>query len=203
MRDLFASPQREILPIRRIPGRVEAVHKAAGGHFVTSACQQLDLTFEGIHGDIHSGLTRKAGGREPWYRRGTHIRNERQVTLVCPGELADVAAAMGVPLILPEWLGANIVASGIPALSMLPPRTLLFFASGVVLKVDGQNAPCKVAGKAVAAGLGRDDQDETALAFVAAAKRLRGLVAWVEKPGTIKAGDAIEARLPEQWLYRG
>jgi len=37
---------------------------------------------------------------------------------------------------------------------------------------------------------------------VRVAKRLRGLVAWVEKPGTVKAGERVTARLPEQWIYR-
>jgi hypothetical protein len=78
----------------------------------------------------------------------------------------------------------------------------LFFDGGVTLKVDGQNAPCKIAGRAVAEGLARADRDETALAFVKSAKRLRGLVAWVEKSGKIQTGAVLEARVPEQWLYR-
>ncbi|TJV75695.1 MAG: molybdenum cofactor sulfurase, partial [Mesorhizobium sp.] len=35
-----------------------------------------------------------------------------------------------------------------------------------------------------------------------AAKRLRGLVAWVEKPGRITTGEEISVRVPEQWIYR-
>ena len=38
--------------------------------------------------------------------------------------------------------------------------------------------------------------------FPKVAKRLRGLVAWVEKPGTITAGEAVSVRVPEQWVYR-
>jgi hypothetical protein len=109
---------------------------------------------------------------------------------------------MGLAELRPEWLGANIVVSGLPDFSLTPPRTLLFFEGGVTLKVDGQNAPCRSAGKAVAAGAGLDNADEVAMQFVKAAKRLRGLVAWIEKPGTIAAGAKFEARLPEQWLYR-
>ena len=33
------------------------------------------------------------------------------------------------------------------------------------------------------------------------AKRLRGIVAWVEKPGRIVAGEGITVRTPEQWIY--
>ncbi len=202
MADLFGDQQMEIMPSRRLKATVNSVLVAPADHFVTVARDALDLTFDGIVDDYHAGATRKAGGREPWYPRGTVIRNERQVSLVAADELAAIARQMGVSQIKPEWLGANMVISGIANLSMLPPRTLLFFEGGVTLKVDGQNAPCKYAGRAVADGLGLGNLDEIALAFVKAAKRLRGLVAWVEKPGKITAGAALEARVPEQWFYR-
>ena len=201
MTDLFGHQHPEIMTSRRLKGRVDVVLIAPETDFVTVACNALDLTFDGIVGDHHAGATRKAGGREPWYPRGTAIRNERQVSLVSADDLTAIARDMGVDTVRPEWLGANLVISGIADFSMLPPRTLLFFDGGVTLKVDGQNAPCKIAGRAVAEGLGHADRDETALAFVKAAKRLRGLVAWVEKPGRIEAGAAFEARVPEQGLY--
>ncbi|TIS16311.1 MAG: molybdenum cofactor sulfurase, partial [Mesorhizobium sp.] len=46
------------------------------------------------------------------------------------------------------------------------------------------------------------DRDATALLFPKTAKRLRGLVAWVEKPGIIRTGEEISVRVPEQWIYR-
>ncbi|MCU0831582.1 MAG: MOSC domain-containing protein [Rhizobiaceae bacterium] len=194
-----------IHPARRIDGHVDGVYSATGDSFVTAKVQALTVTFEGIVGDHHAGWTRKAGGREPWYPRGTQMRNERQVSIVAREELDAIAEALGLPHVRPEWLGANIVVSGIPRLSMLPPRTLMFFGD-VTLKVDGQNAPCRQAGKAIADGLkadGHELEDETglALAFKDAAKRLRGLVAWVERPGIIKGGSNLKARLPEQWIY--
>lgn len=201
MADLFGN--YEILSARRLAGKVEQVLLAAGSHFVTAPVQSLALTFAGIEGDHHAGLTRKAGGREPWYPRGTEMRNERQISLVSAEDLRSIAAAMELAEVKPEWLGANIVVSGLPDFSLLPPRTLLFFDGGVTLKIDGQNAPCRSAGKALAKGAGLENVDEIALNFVKAAKRLRGLVAWVEKPGTLETGAKFEARLPEQWLYRG
>jgi hypothetical protein len=203
MPDLLGDKTTEILTARRLKGKVDAVLSAPGHHFATVATDTADMTLDGISGDHHAGATRKAGGREPWYPRGTVIRNERQVSLVSADELAAIARAMGVATIKPEWLGANIVVSGIADFSMLPPRSLLFFEGGATLKVDGQNAPCKIAGRAVADGLGIAERDETALGFVKAAKRLRGLVAFVEKPGKITAGAALEARVPEHWVYRG
>ena len=203
MVELVGDKTTEIRTARRLRGKIEALLVAPGNHFVTVAAGALTMTVDGIAGDRHAGFTRKSGGREPWYPRGTVIRNERQVSLVAADELVAIARGMSVDLIRPEWLGANLVISGIPNLSLLPPRTLLFFDGGVTLKIDGQNSPCKLAGRAVAEGLGHADIAETALAFVNAAKRLRGLVAWVEKPGTINAGAAFEARIPEHWLYRG
>ncbi len=202
MPDLLGDKTTEILPARRLRGKVDALLIAPLDNFVTAAADSLDIIFDGIAGDHHAGATRKAGGREPWYPRRTLIRNERHVSILAVEELDAIARNMGVNAIRPEWLGANIVISGIPNLSMLPPRTLLFFDGGVTLKIDGQNAPCKLAGRAVAEGLGSSDPDEAALAFVKAARRLRGLVAWVEKPGQIAKGAAVEARVPEQWLYR-
>lgn len=202
MTDLFGHFPSQIIASRRLKGRVEMALAATSGDFVTAAASALHISFGGINGDHHFGLTRKAGGREPWYPRATEIRNERQISLVAADELSAIAREMGVSAIRPEWLGANLVVSGIDDLSMLPPRTLLFFEGGVTLKVDGQNSPCKIAGQAVADGLGLAVRDEAALAFVKAAKRRRGLVAWVEKPGRLAAGAALEARVPEQWLYR-
>lgn len=46
------------------------------------------------------------------------------------------------------------------------------------------------------------DRDAGSLLFPKVARRLRGLVAWVEKPGTIVPGEGVSLRIPEQWIYR-
>lgn len=191
----------EILPGRKIIGRVAETLAAPGGDFLTETVVSLSLGFEGIESDYHAGPTRKTGGREPWYRRGTEICNERQLSIVAADELALAAAEMGIDRIAPEWIGANLVLAGIPLLSMLPPRTQLFFEGGVTLRIDGDNSPCRVAGAAIAKNVPGRDETELALAFVKAAKRRRGVVAWVEKPGVIKSGEAVTARIWEQWIY--
>lgn len=190
-----------VTPARKLSGRVARLLLAEPGDFATADVDKLQLGFDGIVGDHHAGLTRKAGGREPWHPRGLEMRNERQVSLVCPAECAAVAAAMGLDELKPEWMGANIVLEGIPHFSMLPPRTILMFAGGVTLRIDGQNAPCRQAGKAIAMGAGKADLETVALAFKDAAKRSRGLVAWVEVPGVIGLGEAVSIRIPEQWIY--
>ncbi|PRD45217.1 molybdenum cofactor sulfurase [Phyllobacterium phragmitis] len=196
-----AGQMPEIVPSRRIGGKVAGLFEALHDHFGTQAADTLELTFEGIDGDYHAGLTRKSGGREPWYPRGTEMRNERQLSLVAPDELDVIAGDLGIAEVKAEWIGANMVVEGIPFFSMLPPRTLLFFEGGVTLRVDGQNAPCKIAGTSLAENAGAADVTDMAFDFVRAAKRLRGLVAWVEKPGTVNAGEKVEARIPEHWHY--
>ncbi|RUX90551.1 molybdenum cofactor sulfurase, partial [Mesorhizobium sp. M7D.F.Ca.US.004.01.2.1] len=107
----------------------------------------------------------------------------------------------GLAEIKPEWIGANLLIEGVPNLSMLPAGTLLFFKGGVAIKVDAQNGPCRIAGRSIAENAGMADVEAGALLFPKVAKRLRGVVAWVEKPGTIKAGEEMSVRVPEQWIY--
>jgi len=201
MLDIVLAPEREIVPARRIAGTVAGTFLAAGDHFETEAVEALTLGFEGVEGDFHAGYTRLSGGREPWYPRGTEMRNERQLSIVAPDELARVAGLMGLPELRPEWIGANLALDGIPHLSFLPSGTLLFFEGGVTLKVDAQNGPYRIAGRQIGFRAGLGDPRDAELAFPKAAKRMRGLVAWVEKPGVIRAGENVSVRIPEQWIY--
>lgn len=192
----------EIVPGRKISARVAGAYIAPAGDFQTEAVEALSLGFDGIAGDVHAGPTRRSGGREPWYPRGTEMRNERQLSLVAPDELVIVAGRMGIAEVKPEWIGANLLIDGVPRLSMLPAGSLMFFKGGVTLKVDAQNGPCRIAGRAIAENAGMADRDAGALLFPKVAKRLRGLVAWVERPGTISRGEDVSIRVPEQWIYR-
>ncbi|MGO4833278.1 MOSC domain-containing protein [Rhizobiaceae sp. 2RAB30] len=203
MLDLFTrQDEPEILPARTLSARVSGVYMAPEDHFETRAVDSLALGFQGIEGDFHVGHTRRSGGREPWYPRGTEMRNERQLSIVAADELAVVAERMAIPEILPEWIGANLVMEGIPRLSMLPAGTLMFFKGGVTLKVDAQNGPCRVAGRSIAEHAGMAYIEAGAMLFPKSAKRLRGLVVWVEKPGRICVGEEVSVRVPEQWIYR-
>jgi hypothetical protein len=203
MLDLFPEAEKpiEIVPARKLVAKVAALYVAPSDHFETRPADALRLGFDGISGDCHAGATRRSGGREPWYPRGTEMRNERQVSVVAADELAIVAERMGLAEIKPEWIGANLLIEGVPHLSMLPAGTLLFFKDGVTIKVDAQNGPCRIAGRSIAEHAGMADVEARALLFPKVAKRLRGVVAWVEKPGTIKAGEEMSVRVPEQWIY--
>ena len=203
MLDLFpeTGPRFDIVPARKLAARAAVLYAAPSDHFQTRSVEALRLVFDGIDGDFHAGATRRSGGREPWYPRGTEMRNERQLSIVAADELAVVARRMGLAEIRPEWIGANLLIEGVPHLSMLPAGTLMFFKGGVPLKVDAQNGPCRIAGRSIAEHAGMADVEAGALEFPKAAKRLRGVVAWVEKPGIILAGEEISLRLPEQWIY--
>lgn len=192
-----------IYSAKRFEARVESLFSALGEGFVSSPVDSLDLSYEGIVGDRHGGLTRSSGGREPWYKRGTEIRNERQLSILCRDELADAAANMDLDRIEPEWIGANIVLAGVKDLSKLPPRSLLFFEGGATLKVDGQNAPCRFAGASIAEHYPDHDPNAVALAFPKKAVGKRGLVGWVEKPGSLGVGQKVTVQVPEQWIWEG
>ena len=195
-------PLGHILPVQKLTGTVAGTYAALGSDFVTQPVECLELGFEGIAGDIHAGHTRRSGGREPWYPRGTEIRNERQLSIVSDRELSQIAELMGIESVEPEWIGANVVITGVTHLSMLPPRTLFFFENGVTLRIDGQNAPCRLSGRSLAHHAGLADRSAGEFKFPAVARRLRGLVGWVEKPGRLTAGESISIRVPEQWIYR-
>ncbi len=202
MDDPFASHVEDfaIHPAQKLRGTVAGLFKADGDGFVTEAVSELAQLFTGIPGDFHAGHTRKSGGREPWYPRGTEIRNERQVSILAPDELRTVARRLDIPELKPEWIGGNLLLEGIPNLTMLPPRTMLFFDAGVTIKIDGDNGPCRVSGRSIASHYqGRQDIETE---FSKQAKHMRGLVGWVEKEGAIKVGEGFEARIPPQWTYK-
>lgn len=197
----FLADALEITPKCKIPGKVHKVLQTASvDAFETRPAAALKLGFEGVPGDRHAGFTRRSGGREPWYPRGTEMCNERQVSILSSEELEQVARNMDIDRVDAEWIGGNIVVSGIARLSMVPPRTRLEFAGGAVIRVDGDNAPCRFAGAAIAAHY--PEREGLDILFARKAKRLRGLVGFVEIPGSIAPGEGVIAHIPEQWIYR-
>jgi hypothetical protein len=196
---LLAEPR--VHPGRRITATAAQVFIADGDGFVTTPVDELQLGFEGVPGDRHRGWTRPADARVPWYPRGTTIRNIRQISLLAPDELAEIARKLGLPEIRAGWLGGNVLLSGIARLSRLPVGTVLFFPSGATLRIEQMNGPCRLAGASVAEHY--PDRKGLDTRFVAEAKGLRGLVASVEREGVIRSGDTIGALIPEQWIWEG
>jgi hypothetical protein len=179
---------------RKILGAVVACLIADGGTFVSRPVDALTLDFTGIPGDYHAGATRKSGSREPWYSRGTEIRNDRQLTIVSVEELTEVAARMAIAEIAPGWIGANLALIGVPDLTLLPAGTRFFFSGGATVVAEGENMPCRVAGRSIGEHApGREGFD---LLFPKVGRGKRGLVASVERPGIIRAGETVTVRLP-------
>lgn len=200
--DLEPEPVR-IVPGRRLGGRVVGTYSVASGDhgsgFVTTAVEALPLTFEGIPGDRHFGWTRRAGGREPWYPRGAEMRNERQISLLAPDELSQIAEGLGVAEVRPEWIGGNLLIEGMSRFSMLPSGTRLSFDGGAVIVVGAQNHPCRFSGASIARHY--PHRPDIEFAFSKVSRRVRGLVGWVERPGEIRPGAAVSGQIPEQWVY--
>jgi len=191
----------EFIPAKKKQGKVIGVFAALGAGFMTQSQDELELGFAGIAGDRHCGLTRLSNSREPWHPRGTEMRNEQQVSLLCRDELAALAQDMYIDQLKPEWIGGNILLAGIDFFSLLPPRTLLMFSGGVTIRVDGGRGPCRKSGRSIAGQFaGRDDLE---FLFPKIAKHRRGLVGYVEVAGRIKAGEEVVARIWEQAIYPG
>ncbi|PZR05587.1 MAG: MOSC domain-containing protein [Archangium gephyra] len=158
------------------------------GSFETRAIEQAVLSFAGLEGDRHAGLTMKAGPRQKYLPKGAEVRNSRQLSIVSVEELAEIAASLGVKRVRASSLGANLLISGAPQLTKIAPGTRLVFPSGAVLVIDGENEPCVKSGRAIALAA---EQPELAARFVKAAWHRRGLVAWVERPGLLRVGDPV------------
>ncbi|HEY8488623.1 MAG TPA: MOSC domain-containing protein [Thermaerobacter sp.] len=178
--------------------RVEAVLVATEpDSFITRRVDAVEVDLGGIPGDRHHGLTRPAGSREPMYPRGTPIRNRRQLSAVSVEECAAIADRLGLDAVLPEWLGANLLLSGLPDLTRLPAGARLLFPGGAGLVCEGENRPCRHPGE-VLARLHPLHPERGALPvrFVQVARGRRGIVLSVERPGRIARGDQVRLWLP-------
>ncbi len=164
----------------------------------TDTLQEMPLTFAGLEGEVHAGLTRPSCARvTAQYPRDTEIKNARQISIVSAEELAEIAATLDLEAIDPRWLGASIVVSGLPDFSHIPPSARLQSQTGVTLTVDMQNRPCVFPAKSI-----EKEKPGHGMGFKAAAKGKRGVTAWVEREGTLRLGDTLTLHVPDQraWL---
>jgi len=159
----------------------------------------LDLQFEGPLGESHAGLTRPSCSRVMHlFRRGTPIRNSRQLSILSAEELAAIAADMGLHALDPALLGASMVLRGLPDFSHLPPSSRLLADSGACLVVDMENRPCTLPARPI----------ETAhpghgARFKKSATGRRGVTAWVEAEGRVALGDRLRLFIPDQPRWQG
>ena len=161
----------------------------------STAQEALDLSFEGVPGERHAGLTRPSCSRvlNQYPSRGTEIRNTRQISMVSSEEIAEIAAAMELDRLEPEWLGATIVVEGLPDFTHLPPSSRLMSEAGVGLIVDMENRPCTLVSREI-----EQEHPGVGKAFKGAAAGRRGITVSVERPGRLVLGEKLTLFVPDQ-----
>ncbi|MCG6904627.1 MAG: MOSC domain-containing protein [Rhodobacter sp.] len=154
--------------------------------------------FDGFDGDSHCGATRPSCVRvKLLHPQGTEIRNTRQLSILSAEDCGAIADAMGLDWLNPEWLGASMVVTGIPDFTHIPPGSRLQTGAGTTLTIDLENEPCNWPGKEIEA-----DRPGFGKAFRRAAEGRRGVTAWVERPGPVALGDAIQLYVPTQRAWQ-
>ncbi len=67
----------------------------------------VEVTFEGIIGVKHSGLTKLSDSRTKILPQRDGNSKHTQISIVSNEELADIAAELKIAVLLPDWFGAN------------------------------------------------------------------------------------------------
>lgn len=159
--------------------------------------ETADLTFAGIAGEAHGGLTRPSCVRvKAQHPRGTEIANVRQLSVLSAEDLTEIRKQMGLAVFDPAWVGASLVIEGIPEFTHVPPSSRLQAPSGATLVIDMENRPCVLPAKVIDAaqpGMGK--------LFKPAALGRRGVTAWVEREGPIAVGDSLSLHVPDQPVW--
>ncbi len=181
-------------------GEVLAVHAWPKDNLTPQPVDDLVLDIGGAVGDRHYGVTMHSDVRQRWlYAEGTEIRNNRQVSIVDAGELAEIAGKLGIDALAPGTIADNICTTGISNLTALPLMTRLVFSDpedpasdGAVVVLGGENLPCTIAGALVGDRYGTAPEK-----FPKASIHLRGVTGWVERPGLVRAGLAVRVVAPQ------
>ena len=176
----------------------------APGELSKAAQTELEFAFDGIVGDRHRGLSRKAWDLTDKQPGGTERRNERQWSAVAQEDLHRVSEtlSLGAPLTAGD-VAVNLSIAGVPAFSRLPRGTILTFEGGVVLMVEEYNPPCSRMSHYIAESHGASTGGTLAdTDFIEAAKFCRGLVGVVEVPGVVSVGErvTVAAEILPKWL---
>lgn len=176
--------------------------------FSKEPCEAIDLVEDlGVRGDAHAGTLVQHRSR---VRRDPNQPNLRQVHLI-QGALLDEARDAGHD-IGPGSLGENILTAGVDLLA-LPEGTRLHLG-GASVRLTGLRNPCrqidehsrgllKVVVRRVDGVASDSDVELGPTGGVQSVDgvgivRRAGVMAVVERSGTVRPGDAIEVELPPQ-----
>ena len=186
-------------------GTVASLFLGNTGTLSKAAQRSLEFAFDGIVGDRHRGLTRKAWEHTDKQPGGTERRNERQWSAVAQEDLDQASQVLSLTKALSAGdVAVNLSIAGVPEFSRLPRGTTLTFEGGVVLMVEEYNPPCRPH-VAVCCRGSRNHYGGGALGaadFIEASKFSRGLVGVVEVPGVVSVGEGVSVA-PEvlpKWL---
>lgn len=163
-----------------------------GKDLSTTTVNSVDVDYTGFIGDSHSGLTRRSCSRVMnQYPKNTEIRNVRQISALSVEQVSEIEQTMELDTLHPQWIGANLIVSGIPDFSQLPPCSRLIASNGTSLVVDMENAPCRFPGDYI-------DQHVPGkgATYPKAALRKRGVTLWVERTGSLSIGDTLRLHIP-------
>lgn len=176
----------EVLYLGRVPDRDASLR--------SEPLEQAMLTWAGIDGEAHGGVTRPSCSRVlSQHPRDTQIRNVRQLSILSAEELAEIADSIGVQAFDPAWVGASMILRGIPEFTHVPPSSRLQAPSGATLVIDMENRPCVLPAPVIEA-----DAPGAGASFKPAAAGKRGVTAWVEREGLIQLGDTLTLHIPDQ-----
>lgn len=180
--DYFA----EVLWLGRVADSVEDLR--------AEPLDRMVLSYEGVEGDCHAGLTRPSCSRvKAQHPRGTEISNVRQLSILSAEELEEISDKMGIEEFDPAWVGATMILKGIPDFTHVPPSSRLQADSGATLVVDMVNRPCVLPGRVI-----EQEEPGKGKAFKSAAEGKRGVTAWVEREGAVNVGDILRLHVPDQ-----
>jgi hypothetical protein len=164
----------------------------------SEACDAVALTYEGITGEARAGLTRASCARTTrQHPVGTEIRNVRQLSVLAQEELGQIAQTLDFDDFDPSWLGASMVVQGLPDFTHIPPSSRLQGESGATLVIDMENHPCTLSAREV-----EHARPSHGIGFKPAAKGLRGVTMWVERPGTLRVDDQLRLHIPNQRAWQ-
>ena len=177
---------------KEITGSVASVHISNNGDMSKESTETIQAEFDGIVADKHRSYMRGTYEGES-VPEGTVRRNDRQWSAVSLEELTKIQESMELETTLTAaTLTANLCFEGIPNFSQLPKGSQLCFPSGAILMVEDYNPPCSYMSERIAkTHTTKSGQPPKRLAFVKAAKRLRGLVGVVDVVGAINEGDKV------------
>jgi hypothetical protein len=158
----------------------------------------------GPEGDLHSGFVRSLNNHDGDYRKtsdllkGDVVFNWRSWTGLSLEEIAKIQNRLEYD-IPPGCLLENLVISGVPNFSSLPPTTRLVFPpretfkNQAILAIWSENDPCSTVGRRL-----EEHHKVPGLtsSFIEAARGLRGVMGWVISPGLIMVGDEVKVYSP-------